>query len=156
MPDGGDGDRPRDRAGGAIDAVELASAVFGFLHELGSSSNPIANIAANHLLPDQSFFDLVAAEMSVATVNFRLFKRNKLLQELSKDIRANGLTLVAERLAEEIATHATRHSILDLATAKNDYPPGSRQHKMHEVFRLSKGRRLRWRHIYDILQLRLS
>ncbi len=80
-------------------------------------------------------------QMSYLLRRDRDIKRNKLLQELSKDIRANGLTLVAERLAEEIATHATRHSILDLATAKNDYPPGSRQYKMHEVLRLNKGRR---------------
>jgi hypothetical protein len=152
MPDGSDGDRPRGRAGD--DGLELASEVLQWLHECGSSANPIANIAANHLLPDQSFFDRVAAEMSVSKVNFRLFRRNKLLQELSKDIRANGLTVVAGRLAEEFAVHASRHNVLDLA--KNDYPPGSRQYKMHEVFRLNKGRRLRWRHIYDILQLRLS
>jgi len=138
MPDGGD-DRPRGRADD--DGLELASEVLQWLHDCASSENPIANIAAKHLLQDQSFFDRVAAEMSVSKVNFRLFRRNKLLQELATDISANGLTVVAERLAEEIATHATRHSILDLATAKNDYPPGSRQYKMHEVLRLNKGRR---------------
>jgi len=149
MPDGGDGDRPRDRAGGAIDAVELASAVFGFLHELGSSSNPIANIAANHLLPDQSFFDRVAAEMNMSGANFRLFKRNKLLRELAKDIKANGAVEIAKQLEQEIAIHASRHSKLELS--KNSYPPDTRQHKVHEVLRLNNGRLIRWRRLHDII-----
>src|SRR6266446_4855767 len=124
MPDG-DGDEPRGRAGEVIDPVELASAVFDLLHEWASSANPIANIAANHLLPDQSFFDRVAAEMNISGANFRLFKRNKLLRELAEDIKANGAIEIAKQLEQEIAVHASRHSKLELS--KNSYPPDTRQ-----------------------------
>lgn len=124
-----------------------------WLHECASSSNRIAKIAARHLSADRSFFDEVATELSVSSGNFRLYERNCRLQELGGDIKESGPTVVAKVLARELSVHVSRHTTLEMSD--NNYPPGGRQYRVHEVLRLNKGRALKWRQIYDILQLRL-
>ena len=171
MPDGGDKPRkpvaPDEAAAEACDSddkpignsIEVASMVLQSLHRLKdiSKDDPIAIMAVNHLSRDQSFFDLVAAEFNADPINFRRFRRNVILQELGRDITDNRKTEIAMLLNRELANCLSRHPELatNYETAVNPHPPGSRQHQLFEAIQANNGRILRWRMIYEILQLKL-
>lgn len=149
MPDGGEGG-PRDHGSrlpsgtaDGNDAAELASELHALYQKIAALDHRYAIRAAIHI--SNTFYDEIAAERGVDPIKFRFDQRNYLLKVIAKEINADGLTLIAVQLADDL-------SAIDIERV---YLLGSYEQKLQEVKRLNRGKSLAWRRIYDILQLDL-
>ena len=129
---------------GDAERVELASAVFELLHELGSSENPVSRATASYLREASGYIEYIGEHANAQGEDFsrgvRLARRNKLLRELGRN---------SVPLAGELDKHAAGKSAAYWNT--NPFPEYDRRHKLHEVLRLNKGRPIKERQLRNIL-----
>ena|SRR6266567_2128283 len=155
MADGGDGERPRGRAGDAgrgeaVDPVARAALLFELFHDLAHNHrNPVAKrIVKLWVMHVDAALEYLGEEANARGENFgrdiRQALRNTVLRDLAK-------TKTAKAIAEAIANEASGHSAIELLT-ENPYEPGSDKHKIRQVLMFNGGSTIGERRIDQILK----